>query len=194
MQQSLCWLIIGETSFDFTFHERCQLFLGFFSMCSFAWRSRRFFSTTPIDCCTISSYTNTFIRCITRSLLQWRLLPCNRNQSERLNKFFKIFLTLRYSSPVENLLSNVAPVVMAFPFLQSHVLTALLWISIAIITTLNDHSGHHLPFLHSSEIHDYHHVTCGFVHLLNCSLIDRLKLKCFLLDSTKISQSTALWT
>ena len=64
-----------------------------------------------------------------------------------------------YSHPLENTLSNVVPVVIAFPFLKSHILVALLWISIVIITTLNDHSGHHLPFLHSSERHDYHHET-----------------------------------
>lgn len=64
-----------------------------------------------------------------------------------------------YSNPIENILSNVVPVVGAFPFLKSHILTALLWITIVIVTTLNDHSGHHLPFLHSSEIHDYHHMT-----------------------------------
>lgn len=64
-----------------------------------------------------------------------------------------------YSNPIENILSNVVPVVGAFPLLRSHILTALLWITIVIVTTLNDHSGHHLPFLHSSEIHDYHHLT-----------------------------------
>jgi fatty acid hydroxylase domain-containing protein 2 len=64
-----------------------------------------------------------------------------------------------YSHPVENTLSNVVPVVAAFPFLKSHILVVLLWISVVIITTLNDHSGYHLPFLHSSERHDFHHLT-----------------------------------
>lgn len=64
-----------------------------------------------------------------------------------------------YSNPIENTLSNVVPVVGAFPLLQSHILVAMLWVSVVIITTLNDHSGHHLPFLHSSERHDYHHLT-----------------------------------
>jgi len=64
-----------------------------------------------------------------------------------------------YSNPIENVASNIIPVIGAFPILRCHILTALLWISIVIITTLNDHSGHHLPFLHSSEIHDYHHMT-----------------------------------
>ncbi|CRL03989.1 CLUMA_CG017108, isoform A [Clunio marinus] len=64
-----------------------------------------------------------------------------------------------YSHPIENLFSNVLPVVGAFPLLRPHILTAVLWVCIVLITTLNDHSGHHLPFLHSPEIHDYHHLT-----------------------------------
>lgn len=64
-----------------------------------------------------------------------------------------------YCNPIENVLSNVGPVVIAFPFLKCHILTALLWTTIVLITTLTDHSGHHLPFLHSAERHDYHHMT-----------------------------------
>lgn len=64
-----------------------------------------------------------------------------------------------YSIPVENLFSNTLPVVAAFPFLRSHIMTALLWLTIVLITTLTDHSGHHIPFLHSAERHDYHHMT-----------------------------------
>lgn len=69
-----------------------------------------------------------------------------------------ISVVAMYSHPLENFFSNVVPVVGAFTLLRPHILTALLWITIAIVTTLNDHSGHHLPFLHSSEIHDYHHL------------------------------------
>jgi fatty acid hydroxylase domain-containing protein 2 len=64
-----------------------------------------------------------------------------------------------YGNPIENVMSNVGPIVMAFPFLKCHIMVVLLWVSIALITTLVDHSGHHLPFLHSSERHDYHHMT-----------------------------------
>jgi methylsterol monooxygenase len=41
--------------------------------------------------------------------------------------------------------------------MKSHIATAALWVSIVIVTTLNDHAGFHFPFLHSSELHDYHH-------------------------------------
>lgn len=67
-------------------------------------------------------------------------------------------LTAIYCHPIEHILSNILPVVAAFPVLKCHVSTALLWITIALTTTINDHSGYHLPFLHSSELHDYHHL------------------------------------
>ena len=71
-----------------------------------------------------------------------------------------IAIVAMYSHPFENIFSNLSPVVGSFFILRSvHILTGLLWISVVIITTLNDHSGHHLPFLHSSEIHDFHHMT-----------------------------------
>lgn len=67
-------------------------------------------------------------------------------------------ITAIYCNPLEHVLSNLLPVAAAFPFLKCHVSTALLWLTIVVVTTLNDHCGHHLPFLHSSELHDYHHL------------------------------------
>jgi fatty acid hydroxylase domain-containing protein 2 len=69
-----------------------------------------------------------------------------------------VALSAIYCNPIEHVLSNVVPVVAGFVILESHLATALLWLNIVIITTVNDHSGHHLPFLHSSELHDYHHL------------------------------------
>lgn len=63
-----------------------------------------------------------------------------------------------YCHPIEHLLSNIIPVVIGFPLMKCHPVTALLWLNIVIVTTINDHSGYHLPFLHSSELHDYHHL------------------------------------
>lgn len=40
----------------------------------------------------------------------------------------------------------------------SHVATAWLWFSLAILSTLNAHSGYHLPFFPSPEAHDFHHL------------------------------------
>jgi fatty acid hydroxylase domain-containing protein 2 len=64
----------------------------------------------------------------------------------------------RNSHPVENLISNMWPIFGVFQFLDCHATTYILWISVSIVTTLTDHSGHHLPFLHSSEFHDFHHL------------------------------------
>merc|ERR1712200_34331 len=40
----------------------------------------------------------------------------------------------------------------------SHVSVAWLWFTLALLNTLNSHSGYHLPFLSSSEAHDFHHL------------------------------------
>lgn len=67
-------------------------------------------------------------------------------------------LTAIYCHPIEHVLSNVVPVITGFVIVKCHVTTALLWLTIVITTTIGDHSGYHLPFLHSSELHDYHHL------------------------------------
>lgn len=69
-----------------------------------------------------------------------------------------IAVTAIYCHPVEHVFSNILPVVAGFPIMKCHVSTALLLLTVVIVTTLNDHSGFHLPFLHSSELHDYHHL------------------------------------
>jgi sterol desaturase/sphingolipid hydroxylase (fatty acid hydroxylase superfamily) len=42
----------------------------------------------------------------------------------------------------------------------SHVATAWLWFTLALLSTLNAHSGYHLPFFPSPEAHDFHHLKC----------------------------------
>lgn len=70
-----------------------------------------------------------------------------------------VAIVAQYSLPFENVISNTLPIVAAFRFLGTHVMVACLWFGIVIITTLTDHSGHHVPFLHSPERHDFHHMT-----------------------------------
>lgn len=69
-----------------------------------------------------------------------------------------VCITAMYAGTIEHIFSNIVPVVIGFKIMNVHMVTALLWLLHVIITTLNDHSGYHLPFLHSSQLHDYHHL------------------------------------
>jgi len=69
-----------------------------------------------------------------------------------------IGLTSLYSHPVEHILSNMLPLAMGPLLLGSHIATSWLWFSLALISTLNSHSGYHLPFFPSPEAHDFHHL------------------------------------
>lgn len=63
-----------------------------------------------------------------------------------------------YCHPLEHLISNLGPVFSAIYLMRLHVVTTWIWISMAIINTMNDHSGYSFPFSAKSvEFHDYHH-------------------------------------
>ncbi|KAK3880260.1 hypothetical protein Pcinc_015241 [Petrolisthes cinctipes] len=69
-----------------------------------------------------------------------------------------ISITAIYAHPIEHVLSNMGPVLLGPLILGSHVATIWLWVSLALISTLNAHSGYHLPFFPSPEAHDFHHL------------------------------------
>jgi len=69
-----------------------------------------------------------------------------------------IGLTSLYCHPLEHVFSNLLPPAVGPLLLGSHVATAWLWFCLALISTLNSHSGYHLPFFPSPEAHDYHHL------------------------------------
>uniref|UniRef100_A0A182QWQ0 Fatty acid hydroxylase domain-containing protein n=1 Tax=Anopheles farauti TaxID=69004 RepID=A0A182QWQ0_9DIPT len=69
-----------------------------------------------------------------------------------------VALAAMYSHPVEYVLSDLLPVYAGPAIMGSHVFTTLLWLTYVMIDTLADHSDYHLPFLASSEFHDYHHL------------------------------------
>lgn len=69
-----------------------------------------------------------------------------------------IAITATYCHPLEHILSNVLPVAGGSVLMQSHTSVTWLWLAMATLTTLNNHSGYHLPFSHSSEFHDFHHL------------------------------------
>ena len=81
-----------------------------------------------------------------------------------------IAVTAMYCHPFENIFSNVLPIFLGVFIMGSHVATAWLWFSLAILFTLNSHSGYHLPFLPSPEAHDFHHLKY-VVHVIHSVLL-----------------------
>ncbi len=63
-----------------------------------------------------------------------------------------------YAHPIEHIVSNLIPIFSGPLLLGSHLATMLVWQTLAVITTINQHSGYHLPFLPSPESHDFHHL------------------------------------
>ncbi|XP_037506714.1 fatty acid hydroxylase domain-containing protein 2 isoform X1 [Rhipicephalus sanguineus] len=69
-----------------------------------------------------------------------------------------IAITAVYCHPLEHICSNLLPPLLGVLLLGSHPATAWLWFSVALLSSLNAHSGFHLPFFPSPEAHDYHHL------------------------------------
>ncbi|XP_044748654.1 fatty acid hydroxylase domain-containing protein 2 isoform X2 [Coccinella septempunctata] len=69
-----------------------------------------------------------------------------------------IAVTAIYCHPVEHIFSNLLPPFLGVLIMGSHVATAWLWFTLALLSTLNAHSGYHLPFFPSPEAHDFHHL------------------------------------
>jgi sterol desaturase/sphingolipid hydroxylase (fatty acid hydroxylase superfamily) len=63
-----------------------------------------------------------------------------------------------YCHPIEHVVSNIFPFVISGLLFRHTLVTSWIIYTIAIVTTLGDHSGYHLPFLHSPQFHDYHHL------------------------------------
>ncbi|XP_055635028.1 fatty acid hydroxylase domain-containing protein 2-like [Toxorhynchites rutilus septentrionalis] len=63
-----------------------------------------------------------------------------------------------YVHPIEYLASGLLPVYAGPALLVSHPVTIAVWFVFVMMTTLEDHSGYHLPVIGSSEQHDYHHL------------------------------------
>ena len=62
-----------------------------------------------------------------------------------------------YAHPLEHVMSNLIPIYLGPLLMGSHLFVQWLWLFIAIFNTTHTHSGFHLPFMPSSEAHDYHH-------------------------------------
>ena len=64
-----------------------------------------------------------------------------------------------YAHPIEHLVSNLLPPVLGPLLMGSHLCSAWVWFSIALLSTTVAHCGYHFPLLPSPEAHDYHHKT-----------------------------------
>ena len=62
-----------------------------------------------------------------------------------------------YSHPVEFVLVNLIPITLGPIVMGSHLIMVWVWFSFVILNTTVEHCGYHLPFLPSSELHDFHH-------------------------------------
>lgn len=78
-----------------------------------------------------------------------------------------VAITALYSHPAEFFLSSLLPVSGGIALQGCHIATIWTWLLILLITTLTDHSGLHLPFIHSSEFHDFHHLRSNRSYLIN---------------------------
>ncbi|XP_055925576.1 fatty acid hydroxylase domain-containing protein 2-like [Argiope bruennichi] len=63
-----------------------------------------------------------------------------------------------YAHPIEHLACNLLPAFFGPFLLGTHIMVYWLWYSLALLTTLNAHTGFHLPLLPSPEAHNYHHL------------------------------------
>ena len=75
--------------------------------------------------------------------------------------------------PIEHIISNSLSTIIGPVLLGGHLFVIILWILLAYYVSIMNHSGYHLPFLHSNEHHDFHHYsfTCNFG---NFEILDRL--------------------
>ncbi|KAL0278419.1 UNVERIFIED_CONTAM: hypothetical protein PYX00_000246 [Menopon gallinae] len=68
-----------------------------------------------------------------------------------------VAITAIYCHPVEHFVANLLPVFLGPCLINAHLSTYLTWFALAVVFTLSEHSGYHLPFMTSSEYHDFHH-------------------------------------
>ena len=69
-----------------------------------------------------------------------------------------VSVTGLYCHPIEFVFSNILPPVLSMVFICTHLSTAWLMFTLALMNVLNTHSGYHFPGFPSPEAHDYHHM------------------------------------
>ena len=63
----------------------------------------------------------------------------------------------QYQHPIEFILCDLVPPATGIYLTRSNIAIASVFITFIAISTIFEHSGLHLPFLLSPEVHDYHH-------------------------------------
>ena len=122
-------------------------FLTYWSVCLLKSSS----STICIVSFIVASFTAYFIEFIMNLHLLLLLAPSMLIQvSQRRN-------AKKWLCSVEHLLCNTFPAIMGPLLTRTHLVTAWSWYALTAFSVVNSHSGYHLPFLPSSEPHDYHH-------------------------------------
>ncbi|ETW08207.1 hypothetical protein, variant [Aphanomyces invadans] len=64
-----------------------------------------------------------------------------------------------YCTPVEMAVANVFPLMAGPVLMGSHVTTTTAWFCVALINTVQTHSGYDFPFMACPRAHDFHHET-----------------------------------
>lgn len=82
-----------------------------------------------------------------------------------------VALAAVFAHPVEHVLVNFSTVLAGPLFTGAHVSVYIVWVFASTVSTCLGHSGWHLPFLGSSEAHDYHHIQ-GLDNLGTLGILD----------------------
>lgn len=69
-----------------------------------------------------------------------------------------VALMATYAHPIEHFFSNIFPISLGIAILNAPESTAWVFFTVTTLSTLVDHSGYHLPFFHSPQFHDWHHL------------------------------------
>merc|ERR1711973_1047411 len=85
---------------------------------------------------------------------KWLYAPIHKKHHEWKST---VALASSYSNPIEFVLTGAFPGTLVQILIRPHVTSIWIYRLIYNFYTLNNHSGYHLPFLPSSESHDYHH-------------------------------------
>lgn len=75
-----------------------------------------------------------------------------------------ISVTSIYCHPIEHIFSNLLPIFGGVVILKCHIVTAWIWFTMAIISTMSHHSGYRLPLFLNSEFHDFHHLKFNYCY------------------------------